>query len=147
MTYSEKLKDPRWQKRRLEILERDNWTCRECGVKNKTLNVHHRWYAKRVDIWDAEDACLVALCDDCHQWEHYNVDAARDFTERFYRNGNTPEELWRVLWAVSSVQAAEKCSMEDVRILLHWLCGEDQTTGELRVSRVRDCMRARQSNV
>jgi len=27
LTYSEKLKDPRWQKKRLEILSRDNFTC------------------------------------------------------------------------------------------------------------------------
>ena len=26
MSYSDKLKDPRWQRKRLEIFERDNWT-------------------------------------------------------------------------------------------------------------------------
>jgi hypothetical protein len=25
--YSDKLKDPRWQKKRLQIMERDNWCC------------------------------------------------------------------------------------------------------------------------
>ena len=34
MGYSEKLKDPRWQKKRLEILERDNFRCQYCGDKN-----------------------------------------------------------------------------------------------------------------
>lgn len=30
MTYSQKLRDPRWQKKRLEILERDSFTCQHC---------------------------------------------------------------------------------------------------------------------
>ena len=38
-TYLEKLKDPRWQKKRLEILERDGWKCMACGEKEKTLRV------------------------------------------------------------------------------------------------------------
>ena len=39
--YSEKLRDPRWQKRRLEILERDAWQCQACLSTAKTLHVHH----------------------------------------------------------------------------------------------------------
>lgn len=41
-TYAEKLKDPRWQKRRLEIFERDDWTCQFekviCRSRNFDLN-------------------------------------------------------------------------------------------------------------
>lgn len=44
MSYLELLKDPRWQKRRLEILERDGWECQNCGGKDKTLHVHHKRY-------------------------------------------------------------------------------------------------------
>lgn len=40
-SYSEKLLDPRWQKKRLEILARDNWTCQRCGAVNCELHVHH----------------------------------------------------------------------------------------------------------
>lgn len=42
--YSEKLKDPRWQKKRLEILNRDEFACRFCGDNKSTLNVHHISY-------------------------------------------------------------------------------------------------------
>lgn len=64
MTYSEKLKDPRWQKKRLEIFERDGFTCQMCSDKDKTLNVHHSKYGG--DPWECPNEFLTTLCDDCH---------------------------------------------------------------------------------
>lgn len=69
MTYSEKLKDPRWQKKRLEILQRDNWTCCNCGDDSKTLHVHHRIYINGKDPWEYPDHLLVTLCEYCHEGE------------------------------------------------------------------------------
>jgi hypothetical protein len=65
MTYSEKLKDPRWQRKRLDILKRDDFTCRDCGAINKTLHVHHCHYDGG-DPWKANDDVLLTLCEDCH---------------------------------------------------------------------------------
>lgn len=65
--YVELLRDPRWQKKRLKILERDGWACRLCGDAKKTLSVHHRYYAKGIDPWDYEDDSLVTACDACHE--------------------------------------------------------------------------------
>lgn len=70
MTYSEKLKDPRWQKLRLEILNRDEWTCQYCGAKDKTLHVHHYAYPKSGNPWDADGGDLNTLCEDCHENTH-----------------------------------------------------------------------------
>lgn len=67
MTYSEKLQDPRWQKKRLGILERDKWMCRACGDKEKTLHVHHIFYVRDVDPWDVPDGLLITFCKDCHE--------------------------------------------------------------------------------
>lgn len=64
--YLEKLKDPRWQKKRLEIFERDKWTCRDCEAKDKTLHVHHIIYIPGKDPWDIPSGFLVTLCEDCH---------------------------------------------------------------------------------
>jgi len=64
--YAEKIKDPRWQKRRLEILERDKWTCQECGDTTTTLHVHHLYYEKGKEPWEAEDNSLTTLCEACH---------------------------------------------------------------------------------
>ena len=33
MNYSEQLKSPKWQKKRLEIMQRDKFTCQLCGDK------------------------------------------------------------------------------------------------------------------
>jgi len=68
--YSEKLKDPRWQKKRLEILQRDNWCCQGCFDESSTLNVHHKIYKKNHNIWDYEDDELITLCEKCHDIEH-----------------------------------------------------------------------------
>lgn len=66
MTYSEKLKDPRWQKKRLEVMCRDEFTCRDCGDKDNTLHVHHCAYAGR-EPWAIPMNALLTLCLDCHE--------------------------------------------------------------------------------
>ena len=63
-TYSEKLQDPRWQKLRLKVFERDNFTCKLCGDNKETLHVHHEKY--KGDPWDANINDLKTLCKDCH---------------------------------------------------------------------------------
>lgn len=68
-TYAEKLKDPRWQRRRLEILNRDNFTYQKCGDKENTLHIHHRWYKFGKEPWDYPDEILVTLCEKCHEDE------------------------------------------------------------------------------
>ena len=64
--YSEKLKDPRWQKKRLKIMNRDKFTCKLCEDVKTTLNVHHKEYIKDNDPWDYPDNLLITLCMDCH---------------------------------------------------------------------------------
>jgi hypothetical protein len=64
MKYSEKLKDPRWQRKRLEVMQRDGFTCLCCGDTKTTLNVHHKQY--HGDPWEAPMDSLETLCEDCH---------------------------------------------------------------------------------
>lgn len=70
MTYWEKLKDPRWQRKRLEIMDRDGFACQECGKEDRTLNVHHVIYKSKVDPWDYPDGLLLTLCEPCHESRH-----------------------------------------------------------------------------
>lgn len=65
-TYSEKLRNPQWQKKRLEIMQRDNFTCRLCGDTETTLNVHHTEYSKW-NPWDVDSDTLFTLCEHCHE--------------------------------------------------------------------------------
>jgi len=64
MKYSEKLKDPRWQKKRLEIFQRDNWKCTECGNDQSTLHIHHEKYSGKP--WEIPNKKLKTLCEGCH---------------------------------------------------------------------------------
>lgn len=66
-TYAEKLKDPRWQRKRLEIFQRDGFMCMSCTSEGETLHVHHRYYEKGLDPWDYTNEALVTLCEGCHE--------------------------------------------------------------------------------
>lgn len=61
---------PRWQRRRLEVFNKDNFTCQWCGETEKTLHVHHFCYVKAGGPWDSEDSDMITLCCDCHEFQH-----------------------------------------------------------------------------
>ena len=77
-TYSEKLKDPRWQKKRLEIMERDGWACSFCGDKESTLHIHHIEYKPYGDPWEYPNHLMFTLCESCHAEEY----EGRNITEQ-----------------------------------------------------------------
>lgn len=73
-------KHPEWQKKRLKILERDEFTCVRCGDDQETLHVHHTFYWDKEDEvcpWEYSDASLITLCDYCHDIEHKEIYNAR----------------------------------------------------------------------
>lgn len=74
--YSDLLKDPRWQKKRLQIMERDNFQCQICGDIDSTLNIHHLWYKQGVPPWEYENKHLVTLCETCHEIEREERDSS-----------------------------------------------------------------------
>lgn len=67
--YKELLLDPRWQKKRLDILNRDEWRCKACGETKKTLHVHHFKYQSGKLPWEYPDTNFITLCCDCHEEE------------------------------------------------------------------------------
>ena len=66
ISYSEKLRDPRWQKKRLCVMQRDGFACRDCGDADSTLHVHHCYYEKG-DPWQTDEKFLLTLCENCHE--------------------------------------------------------------------------------
>lgn len=64
--YYELLKDPRWQKKRLEVLETANWKCESCDSGERTLHVHHMYYERGAKPWEYPANALRCLCEDCH---------------------------------------------------------------------------------
>ena len=75
MTYWEKLKDPRWQKLRLKVMELAGWKCGTCGREDRSLNVHHRFYIKGREPWEYDLLELACLCESCHADEHHMREA------------------------------------------------------------------------
>lgn len=73
MSYFDLLKDPRWQKKRLKIFEKNNWACSNCGSKEKPLNVHHGAYLKDKKPWEYPNVMLHCLCEDCHESATYEI--------------------------------------------------------------------------
>jgi len=82
MKYADQLKDPRWQKKRLEILEAASFTCGECGDTRSQLHVHHSFYRKGLMAWQYPDPAYHCLCETCHELrstsEHHLLMAIHD---------------------------------------------------------------------
>jgi len=64
-----------WRKK---VLERENYTCQNCGKKDKHLHAHHKIQLKyNQDLaFDVDNG--IALCNSCHtkihQWVRWNKD-------------------------------------------------------------------------
>ncbi|HRQ17741.1 MAG TPA: hypothetical protein PL085_11740 [Agriterribacter sp.] len=68
-TYSKALADPRWQRKKTEILLRDNFTCKCCGDTTTQLEVHHVEYFAGKQPWEYPDEMLLTTCHSCHEKE------------------------------------------------------------------------------
>lgn len=79
--YSSMLRDPRWQRKRLKILERDKWKCTQCGESKQELNVHHLNYKQGSKPWNYKNEELITLCVDCHNLIH--KETPEEHTRRF----------------------------------------------------------------
>ena len=96
-SYSQQYKDPRWQKKRLEILDRDNFTCQRCDNKESTLHVHHIFYQKERKVWEYGDRGLITLCEECHERVHDLTESIRQMTVELvnkYRDGSDCDKLF-----------------------------------------------------
>jgi hypothetical protein len=90
--YSDLLKHPKWQKKRLEILEQHNFQCKECGDSESTLHVHHGYYEKDKDPWDYPDYSLHCLCENCHE----EIQGRQDVIKKLIGSFGTSMDLDRI---------------------------------------------------
>jgi hypothetical protein len=95
-------KDPRWQKKRLQIMERDAFVCICCGDEESPLNVHHKKYIKDKKIWEYDDNNLSTLCESCHKEVHEIKekinDCLSDIPEMFLREHRDLIIATQFLW-------------------------------------------------
>jgi hypothetical protein len=90
-TYAKLLRHPKWQKRRLEIMERDGFRCFACGDDKNTLTVHHKRYNGLP--WNSWDDDLQTLCQPCHSalGKHSRGGVYYELDALYY---DTEEEKW-----------------------------------------------------
>jgi len=72
MGYKEDMNSGIWQRKRLDIMNRDHFQCRVCGKENN-LTVHHLYYLPNTRIFDYDDEALVTLCKPCHSAIHVDL--------------------------------------------------------------------------
>ena len=65
--YQKKLKSPHWQKKRLQVLNRDKWKCKLCKDEETTLHVHHLEYEAKKEPWEYPMSNFKTLCEHCHK--------------------------------------------------------------------------------
>ena len=93
MTYAEKLRDPRWQRKRLEVFERDGFACQATGYTDQPLCVHHMRY--HGEPWQAPNEELETLCMDVHQLIEPFAFSLRRMYPRFAFRGR---DVWDMIW-------------------------------------------------
>lgn len=113
--YWELLRDPRWQRRRLEILNRSNFRCEMCDAADKTLNVHHRLYRKNAMPWEYTDEELQSLCEDCHERHHQQSKRLKDVLAKL-----PDSDLDRVIGYAQALISLDDGAAADSLTLLSW---------------------------
>jgi 5-methylcytosine-specific restriction endonuclease McrA len=73
MNYSEQIKSPKWQKKRLEVLKRDQFRCLMCGDSETELHVHHLYYDRDLKVHEYDMEAYVSLCKPCHAIAHKEI--------------------------------------------------------------------------
>jgi hypothetical protein len=70
MSYSRKLRDPKWLAKRQEVLKRDGNRCVNDPNHRMPIEVHHLSYIQNREPWEYPLDNFLALCRDCHLAEH-----------------------------------------------------------------------------
>lgn len=120
--YREKLANPRWQRRRTEIMQRANFACEVCGDDNQELHVHHVEYRREYrNPWEYPDNLLRCLCSDCHTLAHIPRHKVCAYVE--------PDKAQRVQRQAAIEDAAHKMSHE-LQSAIEAVCSDRTSTSE-----------------
>jgi hypothetical protein len=114
MTYSEKLKDPRWQRRRLQVLEAAEWKCQRCQAETKTLHVHHNFYRSKTEPWEYPDHAFAALCEDCHGLAEIDRRELQECIESIYEVEHVAANLHACLGLLKGVRMFNRLATDQL---------------------------------
>jgi hypothetical protein len=118
------LKDPRWQRKRLEVMQRDAWTCTKCGDQNSPLQVHHKYYNFDLDPWDYPMYAMTTYCELCHAKHHFFQWFYKNAIAELLKQGFMRDDIDDIMAAVKTSLSSKNHSdanqyIEDVKNLIY----------------------------
>lgn len=114
MPYWQQLRHPLWQRKRLEVFQRDGFMCMSCLCVDKTLHAHHKRYVKGRMAWEYPLEELQTLCDDCHEKEHEQL---VEFQGAVAVSGMTLPDLTALVRGYSAAGGAFYCPPGEIQSL------------------------------
>ena len=130
-SWNDQYKSPKWQKKRLEILERDEFTCLNCGSKDDQLHVHHIDYIYGNKVWEYNNCNFLTLCEKCHKKAHKLKDSFKEilhqcFGELRYEKSLEDLELFQSALILFFVSNEDSPKYELIRSSLRCLKSHEQ---------------------
>lgn len=122
-SYSDKLKDPRWRKRRCEIFEAKGSNCTDCGCSgdDEPLQVHHLHYLRGKEPWEYGDDYLIPVCNSCH-YNRQTIEAeAKEEIALVFGQTN----IWRVYSLMKALRNMRGAGSSDFDLLIKELVGDE----------------------
>jgi 5-methylcytosine-specific restriction endonuclease McrA len=117
-------KSPLWQRKRLEIMQRDNFTCQSCFSKDATLNVHHTIpYKASAKPWEYEDDELITLCEDCHSQISEDIKKIKYYASKMSVTTKHSDALLSIFVSITEMSA------EQLYDICNLITGEDKRNG------------------
>lgn len=125
--YSKLLRDPRWRAKRIEILERDKYTCKLCGKKKEdgvVLHVHHIMYHKGLMPWEYRNRELITLCEECHNNFHKKqkaqIEKKKQTKEEKKRKEKEEKDRMSLSTIISEIKKLEKSEINVFFFATKW---------------------------
>lgn len=91
---------PEWQRKRLEVFQRDNFKCCNCNSTTRQLEVHHVDYVNDWKTWKYPMDMLVTLCRDCHEKEQARPRHETTLLHSMRWKGFTADDMLRLSVAI-----------------------------------------------
>jgi hypothetical protein len=83
VSYSDDLKHPFWQRKRLELFQARGFACERCGDSETELHIHHEYYKRGWKPWDYPLESLHVLCKNCHSYVDDELSICPDCGQSF----------------------------------------------------------------
>lgn len=125
-SYYELLQHPKWQEKRLVIMNRAGFKCEWCLVEDRKLNVHHTYYEKDAKPWEYPDGSLLCLCDPCHRSAHEISDHSKRLISSIAARHGTELGLHRLTGYMEAMSVDQGLQREPRAAWIDVLPGEEQ---------------------